>query len=316
MYTILIIYLQYITHMPYSHRPKIIIVVGQTASGKSDLAVDIALHVRGEIISADSRQVYKDIPVGSGVIAKKDMCGVPHHLLSFVSPKTAYTASDYRRDGRACVADVVSRGHVPVIVGGTGFYIDTLIRDEPLPEVPPNKTLRATCATLTTEELVAQLSAIDPERAASIDKKNRRRILRALEIATALGTVPVIPPRRPSPYDILWIGVRIPDTKLVERITARNADMIRRGLVAEVTALRAKRISWSRIDELGFEFSYVAMHIRGEITKDEMLARMNIATRQYAKRQKTWFKRNGDIKWFSPDDTKHILKEVDAFLAY
>jgi tRNA dimethylallyltransferase len=301
--------------MTSSHSPKLIIIVGQTASGKSDTAVTIAHHIGGEVVSADSRQVYTDIPIGSGVITKKDMCGVPHHMLGIVSPRVAYTAGQYRKDARDIVADILHRGSTPIIVGGTGFYIDTLVRDEPLPEVPPNKTLRGMCADITTDELVTRLATLDPDCALSIDTHNRRRVMRALEIATALGKVPMIPHHRPSPYDILWIGIHVPDNTLKEKISARNVDMIHRGLVAEVKALHAKRISWSRINELGFEFAYAAMHIRGEINKEDMLARMNTATKKYAKRQKTWFKRNSDIKWFAPTDIAHIMKTVDAFLA-
>lgn len=301
--------------MHSTHRQKLIIVVGQTASGKSDVAVTIALHANGEVISADSRQVYKDIPIGSGVISDTDMRGIPHHLLGFVSPRVAYTAGQYREDGRRAIVDVASRDKVPVIVGGTGFYIDTLIHDDPLPEVPPNKILRASCAKCSTEELIARLASLDAKRASSIDTNNRRRIVRAIEIATLLGHVPTIPVRRNSPYDILWLGIRVPDNELHTRINTRNASMISQGLVAEVRTLHDKRLSWKRIEELGFEFAYAAMHIRGTLSENTMLTRMDIATRQYAKRQKTWFKRNGDIKWFSPNDTAHILKTVDAFLA-
>ncbi|NTV44926.1 MAG: tRNA (adenosine(37)-N6)-dimethylallyltransferase MiaA [Candidatus Yonathbacteria bacterium] len=300
---------------PRPAKQKLIVIVGQTASGKSALAVTIARHVGGEVISADSRQVYRDLPIGSGIITKEDMFGVPHHMLAIANPRNAYTAATYQTDAREIVSDIATRGHIPVVAGGTGFYIDALIYDDILPEVTPDLALRKKLEKKTTQELANHLLSIDPERAASIDIRNSRRLIRAIEIATVLGSVPRIPSRRTSPYDIFWIGIRICDDVLIENIEKRNAAMFRKGLLAEIRTLRDKRIPWARIDELGFEYRYGAAHLRGEMTKEEALARMNIATRQYAKRQKTWFQRNGDIRWFSPGDAEHILKNIDAFLA-
>lgn len=300
---------------PRQKKQKVIVIVGKTASGKSALAVDIARAIEGEIISADSRQVYRGLDIGTGKITHRDMRGVVHHLLDIASPRKAFTAADFKEKGRTAITSILSQGHIPIIAGGTGFYIDTLLFDDDLPPVSPDVGLRALLEKKTAPELFARLSDIDPERAGSIDKHNKRRLVRALEIAETIGHVPRRTERRNTPYDILWLGIRLPDEVLRDRIHTRNAGMIAKGLVAEVKRLKESHISDGRIRELGFEYRFALDYIKKEIDRDTMLERMNTKTWHYAKRQKTWFQRNPNISWFAPTDTTHIMAAVWSFLA-
>ena len=185
-------------------RPKIIVVLGQTASGKSEFAVKLAKKfnppVGGEIISADSRQVYKGLDIGSGKIIKKEMKGVPHHLLDITSPKRTFTVYQYQKLAKKALKDIIKRGKIPIICGGTGLYIDSIIYGIKFPEVPPNPKLRKKLEKRTTEELFKQLQKLDPRRAQNIDKYNRRRLIRALEIIiTTSKPVPTLNNIRANP---------------------------------------------------------------------------------------------------------------------
>ena len=197
--------------------PQIIVILGQTATGKSDFAVQIAKEVHGEIISADSRQVYIGMDLGTGKITKKEMRGVPHHLLDIVKPTKVFSANDFKKHTEKKIKEIIKRGNVPIVCGGTGFYIDTLLGSATLPEVPPNKILRAELMKKTASELFVLLQKLDPVRAQTIDAKNPVRLIRAIEIAKALGSVPVAQ-NRGHEYKVLKIGLTLPDQILKEKI--------------------------------------------------------------------------------------------------
>lgn len=275
--------------------PHIIVVCGPTATGKSDYAVTLAKKIGGEIISADSRQVYKGLDVGSGKITKKEMKGVPHHLLDIASPKSTFTVERFQKLGKKAIADILKRGKTPIICGGTGFYIDALVYESSFPAVPPNKTLRATLEKKSTEELLSLLKEKDPERAETIDTKNKVRLIRALEIVDAIGKVPEI--KKESPYDIEWIGLDFPDEILKERIHVRLLKRLKMGMIKEVEKLHTQGLSWKRMRELGLEYRFLAEYLTGKLTKEEMTTQLESAIWQYAKRQRTWFKRNKEIGW-------------------
>src|SRR3989339_291135 len=294
-------------------KTKVIAVVGPTASGKTDLAVEIARRFNGEVISADSRQVYTGLDIGTGKATKREMRGVPHHLLDVMNPKRTMSVVQYERLATRAIRDILKRGKVPIICGGTGLYIDAVLTSASFPAVPPNATLRRTLAKLSTTELFEKLSALDPERAENIDAKNPPRLVRAIEIATALGSVPSRTPATPR-YDALTIGLTLPREKLGERIHARLLARMRRGMVAEVTRLRVEGISWKRLEALGLEYRFLAQFLQGKLQKDEMLRDLETAIRNYAKRQMVWFKRDKNIHWLAPNDTEKTLVTVDNFL--
>ncbi|HAT68310.1 MAG TPA: tRNA (adenosine(37)-N6)-dimethylallyltransferase MiaA [Candidatus Yonathbacteria bacterium] len=294
-------------------KTKVIAVVGPTASGKTDLAVEIARRFNGEVISADSRQVYTGLDIGTGKATKREMRGVPHHLLDVMNPKRTMSVVQYERLATRAIRDILKRGKVPIICGGTGLYIDAVLTSASFPAVPPNATLRRTLAKLSTTELFEKLSALDPERAENIDAKNPHRLVRAIEIATALGSVPSRTPATPR-YDALTIGLTLPREKLGERIHARLLARMRRGMVAEVTRLRVEGISWKRLEALGLEYRFLAQFLQGKLQKDEMLRDLETAIRNYAKRQMVWFKRDKNIHWLAPNDTEKTLVTVDNFL--
>ena len=295
-------------------KPKIIVIAGTTSSGKSDLAVQIAKKFDGEVISADSRQVYRDLDIGTGKITVSEMKGVPHHMLDVASSRRAFTAAQFKKKGEKALKDIIKRGKLPIIAGGTGFYIDALLGGSILPEVPPNPKLRTQLEKKSAPELFAELKKLDPRRAEEIDPHNPRRLVRAIEIASALGSVPHLEPRVPNEYDVLWIGLELDKDTLIEKIDKRNEKMFDLGLVEEVKKLREQNITWKRIDALGFEYKYVAEFIRGKMSKEEALEKMNTETWHYAKRQINWFRKNENIKWFAPKDKKGVEELVGKFV--
>ena len=292
---------------------KMIVVLGPTASGKSDLAVRLAKKFDGEVISADSRQVYNGLNIGTGKITKREMRGVPHHLIDVASPTKTFTVAEYKKLADKSIGRIWSRGKLPIICGGTGFYIRAVIDNLIIPEVPPDKKLRRRLDKKTVDELFAILKSLDPRRAKEIDAKNPRRLIRAIEIATALGHVPHLEASLPS-YDVLKIGLTLPDKILKQKIHIRLFARISRGMVAETKRLHKQGLSWKRMDELGLEYRYLARYLNGEISKKEMTIKLEKEIWQYAKRQRTWFKKDKRIRWHMLSDKKKIEKEVRGFL--
>lgn len=292
---------------------KLLVIVGPTASGKSDLAVILAKRFNGEVISADSRQVYKGLDIGSGKITKREMRGVPHHLLDVRSPRSVFSVHDFMRLAERAVVDITARGKLPIIAGGTGFYIDALVYGRTFPEVPPNTTLRKQLETKSAEALFTKLEELDPERAADIDPHNKVRLVRAIEIATTLGSVPKAQPQQVR-FDACFIGVTWPDDVLKARIVKRLETRMKRGMVAEVKHLHANGLSWKRMEALGLEYRYLARYLCNTLTKEQLMTELAAKIWQYAKRQKMWFKRNKEITWFTPTDTKRIERHVVKWL--
>ncbi|MDD5099205.1 MAG: tRNA (adenosine(37)-N6)-dimethylallyltransferase MiaA [Candidatus Colwellbacteria bacterium] len=274
------------------------VVLGPTASGKSDFAVEMALERNGEVISADSRQVYRGLDIGSGKITKKEMRGVPHHILDVSSPKKIFTASDYARLARKAVSDILNRGKLPIVCGGTGFYIDALLYDDTTAPVPPSPTIRKKLDKLSTGELAQRLSELDPDRFASIDTKNRARLVRALEIVLSTGK-PVPKLKRAPRYSAEKIGIMRPMEDLDRRIELRLDKRLSAGMIKEVEELHKKGVSWKRLYDLGLEYRYISLFLRKKLSYDEMRSQLLTAIRQYARRQMTWFKRDKEIRWIS-----------------
>jgi len=293
-------------------KPKIIAIVGQTASGKSDLAVILARKFNGEVISADSRQVYRGMNIGTGKITKREMRGVPHHLLDVASPRSTFTVAQYKKRAERAINDILRRGKLPTLCGGTGYYIQAVTKNTSIPAVKPDEALRARLERTGTPELFAMLTRLDRRRAGEIDRHNRHRLIRAIEIANHLGSVP--PLATSSPYDVLSIGIKTDDTKLKERITLRLQARIRVGMVAEARRLHSEGVSWKRMEELGLEYKYLALHLQGKLSRADMEEQLTTAIWQYARRQKTWFKRDTTIRWVTAQETKKAERLTKEFL--
>lgn len=297
-------------------KPKIIVVLGQTTTGKSDFAVEIAKQIGGEIISADSRQVYKGMNLGTGKITKGEMQKVPHHLLDVISPSKVFYVSDFQKLVNKKIEEIIRKNKTPIICGGTGFYIDAVINGTIFPEVPPNKKLRSILDKKTTEQLFEVLKKLDNNRAQNIDKNNKVRLMRAIEIAKALGKVPSLNANK-NKFDVLKIGLTLPPEILKERIKNRLISRIKKGMIKEVEKLHENGLSWKRMNNLGLEYRYVALYLQKKMTKEEIIKKLNTEIWHFAKRQKTWFKRDLNIIWIDPrknTDKSKALKEIKKFL--
>ncbi len=277
---------------------KVVVILGQTATGKSDLAVKIAKKINGEIISADSRQVYSGLDIGTGKITKKEMKGVPHHMLDIANPRKQFTVAEYKQLADKKIEEIISRGKIPIICGGTGFYIDSITKGVVLPEVPPNKKLRSILNKKTAEALFKIIKKLDRTRAKNIDPKNKVRLIRAIEIAKALGKVPKIKEKKAN-YKFIKIGLHLPSEKLKVKINSRLETRLKIGMLEEAKKLHRKGLPWKKMHELGLEYRYVSLYLQKEITKEEMVENLKNKIYQYAKRQITWFKRDSEINWFT-----------------
>ncbi|HWC57382.1 MAG TPA: tRNA (adenosine(37)-N6)-dimethylallyltransferase MiaA [Candidatus Paceibacterota bacterium] len=271
------------------NKTKIIVVCGPTATGKSDYAVALAKKINGEIISADSRQVYRGLDIGSGKITKHEMKGVPHYLLDVASPRRVFSVAQYKKLADKAIRNILKKGKVPIICGGTGFYIDAVVYEQSFPEVKPNAILRKKFEKLSTIGLAEKLASIDPERLETIDQNNRVRLIRALEIAQALGSVPKT--IRKKKYDIEWHYLDFPDDIFKKRIHDRLLKRMHYGMLAEVKKLHESGISWKRLEALGLEYRSLALYLQKKLLKEEMLQKLESEIWHYAKRQRTWFKK-------------------------
>src|SRR3989344_1108986 len=291
---------------------KVLAIVGPNASGKSALAVRLARRFGGEIISADSRQVYRRLDIGSGKITKREMQGIPHHLLDVADPRRPYSAGQYQRDASQVLRYIVTKNKLPIICGGPGFSIDALLGVISLPEVPPNLKLRKALVKKSTPKLYTMLKKLDPQRAKTIDRHNPVSLIRAIEVAKALGRVPR--PSRTSHYDVLKIGIKLSDTELKKRIHRRLLARMHKGMVAEARRLHRQGLSWKRMEGLGLEYRYIAYNLQRKMTKKEMLEKLEREIWHYSKRQMRWFKRDKEIIWISPKNIPAAISRTQHWL--
>jgi len=288
-------------------KPKLVVVLGPTASGKTDLSIKLAKKFKGEIVSADSRQVYRGMNIGTGKITKKEMQGIPHYLLDVTSPKKRFTVTEYKTLAEKAIKKIRSKNKIPFLVGGTGFYIQTVVDDVQIPAVKPDWKLRAKLEKKPVPELYKMLKKLDPARARRIDKNNPRRLIRALEIVLKTKQpIPLLSQNKPA-FEALFLGVKRGKKELEKLIEKRLLKRLKSGMIDEVKKLHKSGVSWRRLEEFGLEYRYIALYLQNKIGYSRMVEKLQKETEHYAKRQMTWFsarggsasggKRDKRIKW-------------------
>jgi len=290
---------------------KLIVILGPTASGKTDLAIKLARKFNGEIISADSRQVYRGMDIGTAKIKKKEMKGVPHYLLDVASPKRRFTVAQYRKLALEAINKILRKGKNPFLVGGTGFYIQAVVDGIIIPEVPPDWKLRKKLEKKSVKELYQILKKLDPQRAKTIENENPRRLIRAIEIVKKIGRVPILR-KKPLPYPVLMIGVKKTKKELEKKIRKRFFEWLKRGLIKEVKNLRKMGLSFKRIEDFGIHYRVVAKYLQKRLNYKEMIENSIKEIKNYAKRQMTWFKKDERIHWIK--NYKEAEKLVKNYL--
>lgn len=292
------------------NRIPVVAVVGPTASGKSDLAVEICLRFGGEAVSADSMQIYKGLDISTAKPTEEEKKGVPHHMMDFLDNTETFSVAEYQKLAGECICDISSRGKLPVIVGGTGLYIDTLLNNVQLTEASFDEALREKLLIRVQNEgiegLLKELEGIDPEYAAKMHPNNVKRIVRALEVWYSSGvtmTQQIENSRAESPYEVLFIGLDATDRDfLYDRINRRVSVMLENGLEAEARDYLAQKNTSTSSQAIGCK--ELRPYFDGEITLQAAADNLRQATRRYAKRQLTWFRRNKNINWFMLDSFK------------
>lgn len=325
---------------------KVIVILGPTSSGKSEAAIWLAKKFGGEIISADSRQIYLGMNIGTGKIKKQLVgiqplqikgldpyktflsSGIAHYLIDIVNPKMEYNVSNFKKDAEKIIVDILRRGKLPIICGGTGFWIKAIVDDVSFPEVKPNKMLRNMLRNKAAEELFKMLKKIDPGRAETIDAKNKVRLIRAIEICKKLGKVPSLKchpelvsgskeipdqARNDRNWKFLQIGIDVSKGDLHKNIKKRLKKRFQSGMINEVEKLKKSGLSWKKIKSFGLGYFWIPLYLKNEIgTKKELFEKVYQAEKDYAKRQLTWFRKDQRIVWLK--NYKNIGESAQIFI--
>lgn len=288
------------------YNDKLIVILGPNASGKSRLAVALAKKFNGEVLSVDSRQVYKGMDIGTGKITKEEMQGIPHYLLDIASPKKRFTVTQYQKKAEQAIEKIQKKNKLPILCGGTGFYIQAVVDGIIVPAVKPDWKFRSLLEKKPTEQLFRMLQYLDLKRAANIDKNNKRRLVRAIEIVVKTKkNVPLL--RKKKKFSVLMLGVRKDKEQLRTRIKKRLEKRLEQGMVEEVKRLRKSGLSWKRLEDFGLEYKFIAYYLQEKMDYNEMKKRLQKAIENYAKRQTTWFKRDKKIIWLKNKKTAEKL---------
>lgn len=291
---------------------KIIVILGPTSSGKSSVAIELAREFDGEIISADSRQIYRGLDIGTGKVTKEEQALAKHHMIDIVSPMTNFSAAQFKKKSEKIIKTILKRGKIPIICGGTGFWIKALVDDVVYPEVKPDYKLRAELEKKSIEELLLLLKEQDTRRAESIDKKNKVRLIRALEICSVLGKVPTITNNQ-NKYQFLQVGIDLPKEKLHQNIEKRLRLRFDEGMISEVEKLhKEKKISWKKMESFGLGYLWIAKYFQKQLPEKELFEKIFQAEKDYAKRQMTWFEKDKRIIWL--ETSKSIKETAKDFL--
>lgn len=278
----------------------IIVILGPTASGKSRLGVRLAKKFHGIIISADSRQVYRGLNIGTGKIPKKERHGIPHFLLDVAPPRSQYSVARYARDVQRVLKNIPLSTPV-FLVGGSALYIKAVTEPGWIANVPPNPKLRRRLEKMTTAQLVNLLRQKLPERILTIDRANRRRLIRAIEVAVSMPSPELGRAARGRLHSMLKIGLAVPRATQFRRIDRQIAHRLRRGMIRETMGIHRQGVSWKRIEALGLEYRVLVQHLRGQLTRAEAETKMRTVTHDFARRQTTWWKHDQDIRWVTSD---------------
>lgn len=289
-------------------KPLVVVIVGPTASGKTRLSIELAKKFDGEIVSADSMQIYRRMNIGTAKPSEEERCGIPHHLMDFLEPTDEYALKQYLEDADRCVKDILSRNKLPIIVGGTGLYVSSFMQNLTLSEEAVDEVYRASLEQdyeqFGGEEMLSRLSLIDPELASRLFPKDKKRIIRGLEVFHNTGITQTEQNKRAmeqeSPYEFLCFGLTAEDRAfLYDRIDQRVVQMMDLGLLEEVQSLDLTNCSRTARQAIGYR--QFDAYFAGEATLQETVERIQKESRNYAKRQLTWFRRDKRIQWFSVD---------------
>ena len=279
--------------------PNLIVILGPTASGKSSVGIALAQQWRGEIVSADSRQVYRGLDIGTAKVTPAERNLVTHHLLDVVDLQKVYTVSQFQHDAIQTINTILARGNLPFLVGGSPHYIQTVVDHLDIPHIPPQPELRAQLEARPLADLVAQLEMLDPQSATTIDRKNPRRVIRALEVCITSGKPFSQQQGMANPlYRCLLLGTQWPREVLYRRIDRRVDQRMQQGMVQEVRNLLAQGISHERLEALGLEYRFISQWLQGKFASEaEMTQRLKYAIHDFTRRQLTWFRRDKRILW-------------------
>lgn len=290
---------------------KVIVILGPTSSGKTKLAVALAKKFNGEIISADSRQVYQGMDIGTGKDLK-DYSKIAHHLIDIKKPSQQFTVNDFQSLANHAIKKILIKNKLPIIVGGTGLYLQALIENYSLPQIKPNLKLRKQLEKKTLLVLQKLLLAKDPITYKKADLNNKRRLIRYLEIISQTKK-PLNLNKQPSPYQFLVLGLNQVQELLYKKIDQRLKLRLKQGLIAEVKKL-STNLSWKRLEDFGLEYYWVAQFLQKKITHKKLYLKLSQALHHFAKRQITWFKRMDYIQWIN--NQKQSEEKIKNFLNY
>lgn len=291
-------------------KPKVVVIVGPTASGKTKLSIELAKKIDGEIISSDSMQIYKEMDIGTAKVTKEEMQGINHYLVDFVSPDARYTVSDFKKDSKKSIKEIISKGKIPIVVGGTGLYINSLIygieyQDMKFDEQYRNKLIQIAETEEGLKKLYEQAYKIDPEATEKISQNDKKRIIRILEIYKSTGKTKteqeILSRQKGVDYDFKVFGITMERGKLYERINHRVDVMIEQGLEDEVRKLISKYSEFPTSMQ-GLGYKEVVQYFNGELSRVEMIEKIKQESRRYAKRQLTWFRKNKEIIWLDTEN--------------
>ena len=300
------------------NKAKVVVICGPTASGKTALSVELAKQIDGEIVSADSMQIYKDMNIGTAKPTKEEMQGIEHHLIDYILPDERYSVADFKKDAKTAIRNIIKKGKTPIVVGGTGLYVDSLIYEIEYPEIEFDeeyrKQLEDEVQKEGLEKLYEKAVSIDKEAMKKISQNDKKRILRVLEIFHATGktkTQQEKESRKEPEFDYCVYAINWEREELYNRINKRVDIMIKNGLIEEVKQILNKYKKFPTAMQ-GLGYKEVVEYLEDKITKEEMIEKIKQETRRYAKRQLTWFRKNKQTVWL--DGTKDMQNNIDTII--